>query len=125
LQKVLRAARGITHPEARCDSARGQCVRQSAKRAIDEGVGRGDSRGSSRPKFLTMPSYTEPEVDPRLDDIPSVDDQNRRVLMALDDRAHALRDHREKPRRLSRELRHAIEVETIAIQPGVDQRAGE
>ena len=75
-----------------------------------------------RPQLVAMTPQSQTEIDARLNYIPSVDHQNRRMTVARDDSGEALENQFQKPWRLRAHLREAVEIEMIAIHRRVDQR---
>jgi len=69
-----------------------------------------------------MTPQSHAEIDSRLNDVPPMDYQHRRMTMARDDFSQALQDHFQKPWRVRAYLRNPIEIEMIAIHRRVDQR---
>ena len=122
LQQVLQAAARVAHAVSRLDSMPMQALGEAGERAVDKIVASRDASGTGRPQFAARISQSKSEVEARLDDVPSVDEQHRDAPMTRDDRADALRDQFEQPRRALDDLREAVAVEPIAIHRDIDQR---
>src|SRR6202022_4147502 len=115
LEQIVGAGARIAQAEAWLDSAAAQRLDEIEQRAVDKAVAGGDVRtacGQQRPAGRL---HADAEVNPRLDDVPAVDEQHHRASAAGHDSLQALGDQIEHPRRLAHYLTQAVAVEPVAI----------
>src|ERR1700689_4454318 len=115
LQQVLQAAARVAHTVSRLDSVAVQAIGEAGERAVDKIVAGRHASGTGRPQLAAEMAQSKSEIEPRLDDVPSMDEQHRDTAMPRDDCTDAIGDQLEQPRRPFDYLREAVAVEPIAI----------